>query len=154
MKDNVTYQKDVAKKFDIPFFLTSHKLQLGFWPSITYTMTNASMFDVVQENTTPKDDSRDPLCGISHDKPKESYNPYIDVILGDFVLANPLDTNIFHVWMSQSLTIVQLDRNDSQNENFQIQYQKPNNGKRKFQTSKVTEEVGMVNRSVICLSRQ
>lgn len=120
MKDNVTYQKDVAEEFDIPFLLTPHKLQLSFWPSTIHTMINASMFDVVQENTTPKDDSRDPLCGISHDKPKESYSPYIDVILGDFVLANPPKTNIFHVWMSQSLQLCNLIETILNMENFKF----------------------------------
>lgn len=53
------------------------------------------MFDAIQNDMTPKNDSKDPLCGIAHDKPRESYNSYRDVLLGDFVLACPLDTYIY-----------------------------------------------------------
>lgn len=41
---------------------------------------NASMYGVVQEDTTPKDDLIDPSCGIAHNKPIESYNTCRDVI--------------------------------------------------------------------------
>ena len=41
------------------------KLQLGFGPSTTYTMTDANMFKGVQEDTTSEDDSKDPFYGIA-----------------------------------------------------------------------------------------
>ena len=45
----------------------------------TTSPNSSCMFDVVQEDKIPKDDSRDPLYGIASDIPKESYNLYIDV---------------------------------------------------------------------------
>lgn len=89
--------------FYVPQHLTS---------TIAHTMTNATMFDIVQEETTLEDDSKFELfCGIAHYKLKESYNPYIGVFLSDFVFVCPLYTNIYHVWMGQALIVVQLDRN-------------------------------------------
>lgn len=46
-----------------------------YCPSTTYTTTNTRVFDVVQEDATSKDDSKDPFYRIAHDKPIESYNP-------------------------------------------------------------------------------
>ena len=60
-EDYVTYWKNVAKELDNPIPLTPRKLQLDFWSSITYIITNASMYDAVQEDSAPKDDFRDPL---------------------------------------------------------------------------------------------
>ena len=69
------------------------------------------MFDVVQEDTTPKDDSKDPFHVIKRDKPKESCNPYRDVLLGDFILVCPPHTNIYLMWIGRALTTMQLARN-------------------------------------------
>lgn len=57
------------------------------------------MFDAIQYDTTPKYDSRDPFYGIACDKLIESYSPYKDGILGDFVFFPVLRINIYHVWM-------------------------------------------------------
>lgn len=81
-------------------------------------MIDASMLEAFQEDTTPEDDSKDLLCAFN--KYEESYNPHKDVLLGDFVLVHPVGTIIYHVWMGQTLTIVQLDRNHFWNGKFQI----------------------------------
>lgn len=49
------------------------------------------MFAIIIEDTTTKDDSRDPFYEVASNEPKDSYNPYQDVLLGDFVLVRPLD---------------------------------------------------------------
>lgn len=81
------------------------------------------MFDAIQQ-----DDSIDPFYEIAHNKPKESYNPYIDIILGDFVLVHPLDISIHPVWMDRALTYVKLDRYHPYFDQFQSQYWRPRKG--------------------------
>jgi hypothetical protein len=99
------------------------KMQRGFWPSTSYTMGNGSMIDSLHEDTTPIGNSRDLFCGIAHDKRKALHNPYKDVMLNDFVLGCHPDTNIYPMWMSQTLTSMQLNKNHShcgQNSKFGI----------------------------------
>ena len=61
MKDYVTSRNDVVEELDKPFPLTPWKLQLSFWPSTSYTITKTNMFDAIQEDTTPTDNSRYPF---------------------------------------------------------------------------------------------
>ena len=69
------------------------------------------MFDTIQEDTTPKDDSKDSFYIVACDKPKESYKPYRDVLLVDFVLVCPPHTNIYVMWIGRAFTTMQLARN-------------------------------------------
>jgi len=132
MEDYVTYWKDVAEELDAPFPPTPPTLQLGFWPSTSYTTPNSSLSDPVQTDTTPEDVPIDPFCGVARDKPKESYNPYRDVLLGDFVLVRPSDPDLYPVWMGRALTAVQLDRSHPQYGQFQIRYWRPTKGRKKI----------------------
>lgn len=112
MEDYIIYWKNVVEKLDNPYAPTPHKPHLGFWPSTSYTMTDTSMFDAIQVDTTLQDDSSDPFYGIACDKPIESYDPYKYVFLGDFVFVHPL--YIYRVYMGRTLIAMQLDRNHSQ----------------------------------------
>ena len=69
----------------------------------------------VQEDMTSKDDSRDLMCEIAHNKPGESYNPYKDVLLGGIFLSVLQRLIIYTLcgW-GWALTIVKLDGNHSQ----------------------------------------
>ena len=57
------------------------------------------MSNIVQEGRTLEDDFEYAFCRIAHEKLKEYYNLYIDVLLGGFGLVCPPDTNIYHAWM-------------------------------------------------------
>ena len=74
---------------------------------------NGSMIVVVQEDTKLVNDSKYPFYVITCDKPRESWSPYRGVILGNFVFNHPKDTTIYHVWMGQTLTTLQQDKNHS-----------------------------------------
>ena len=46
----------------------------------------------VSSDITPKDDPEPyPYCGPAKSQPKPRFNPYGDVLLGDFVLCRPCD---------------------------------------------------------------
>lgn len=112
MEDYVKYWKDVANESDF-FPPMPNSLQLGFWPSTSYTTSNPSMFDYVQHETTLKDGSIYSFCGVVGDRPKGSYNLYRSALLGDFVLVHPPDVNVYPRWMGRAFVVVQLDRNHS-----------------------------------------
>lgn len=49
------------------------------------------MFATVIEGIRTKDNLGDPFYEVACNKPKHLYNPYQDVLVGDFVLVHPLD---------------------------------------------------------------
>ena len=54
----------------------------SFWASKSYTTTNWSVFEPLQEDATLKANSKDPLYRIACDKSKESCNSYNELLLG------------------------------------------------------------------------
>ena len=43
-------------------------------------------------------------CGPKNKQPGHTYNPWRDVLVGDFVLVRPSDPLLFPVWMGRALT--------------------------------------------------
>ena len=63
----------------------------------------------VSSNTTPEDDPEPyPYYGPAKARPKPYYNPYQDVLLGDFVLCRPYDGHRLHVWLGHTILTVEL----------------------------------------------
>lgn len=77
------------------------------------------MLDIVQEDMTLEDDSRDPFYEISTNLEEFTTFPKM-FLLVYFVFVLPLETNIYYAWMGRALTIVQLESNHSQYGKFQI----------------------------------
>lgn len=86
MEEYITYRKDVDEKSNDSFprclaiNIINHDKHKHVWH--------------IFEDTALDDDLEIPLCEIACDQPIELWNYYKDVILGDFVLVRPLDTNI------------------------------------------------------------
>ena len=58
-------------------------------------------------NNTPEDDPEPyPFCGPAKDRPRPNFNPYRDVLLGDFILCRPSHNNHVPVWLGRALTCV------------------------------------------------
>jgi hypothetical protein len=56
---------------------------------------------------TPEDDPEPyPFCGPAKERPRPNFNPYRDVLLGDFVLCRPSHNNHLPVWLGRALTCV------------------------------------------------
>ena len=63
----------------------------------------------VSPDTTPEDDLEPyPYCGPAKAQPKSYFNPYRDVLLGDFVLCRPCDGHCFSMWLGRTISIVEL----------------------------------------------
>ena len=58
-------------------------------------------------DTTPEDDPEpNPYCGLAKSRPRPRFNPYRDVLLGDFVLCRPCNGHRLPVWLGRaSLTV-------------------------------------------------
>jgi hypothetical protein len=58
-------------------------------------------------DNTPEDDPEPYLfCSPAKDRPRPNFNPYHDVLLGDFVLCRPSHNNHLPVWLDRALTCV------------------------------------------------
>ena len=58
-------------------------------------------------NLTPEDDPEPyPFCDSAKERPRPNFNPYHDILLGDFVLYCPSHNNHLLVWLGRSLICV------------------------------------------------
>jgi hypothetical protein len=58
-------------------------------------------------DNTPEDDPKPyPFCGPAKDRPRPNFNPYRDVLLGDFFMCRPSHNNHLPVWLDRALTCV------------------------------------------------
>ena len=63
----------------------------------------------VSPDSTPEDDLEPyPYCGPIKLQPKPRFNPYRDVLLGDFELHWPCDGHCLPVWLGRALSTVDL----------------------------------------------
>ena len=63
----------------------------------------------VTSDITPEDDPKPyPYCGPAKSRPRPRFNPYRDVLLGDFVLCRPCDGHRLPVWLGRASSTVDL----------------------------------------------
>ena len=91
---------------------TPTELQEGFWPITNWQRDHANIMSSnvgldVSLDINPEDDPKPySYCDPAKSRPKPDFNPYRDVLLGDFVLCRPCDEHRFPVWLGRaSLTV-------------------------------------------------
>ena len=63
----------------------------------------------VSSDITPEDDSEPyTYCGPAKLQPKPRFNPYRDILFGDFVLCRPCDGHRLPVWLGRASSTVDL----------------------------------------------
>ena len=94
--------------------LTPTLLQEEFWPMINWQRDHVcSMSSRVRHDDSPDTTSEDdpkpyPYCGPAKAHRKPSFNPYRDVLLGDFVLCRPYDEHRLPMWLGRAISTVEL----------------------------------------------
>ena len=90
------------------------ELREGFWPTINWQRDHSNIMSSgvghnVSSDITLEDDPKPyPYCGPVKSRPKPSFNPYRDVLLGDFVLCRPCDGHCLPVWFGRASSTVDL----------------------------------------------
>ena len=79
--------------------------------------------DVTFEDVLPE-----PYCGPKNQQPGHIYNPWRDVLVGDFVLVRPSDPLLFPGWMGRALTTIVRHENDTNYGNCLLQWWRPDRG--------------------------
>ena len=93
---------------------TPVELWEGFWPTTNWQCDHSNIMSAgvkhdVSSDITPKDDPEPyPYCGPAKSRPKPSFNPYRDVLLGDFVLCRPYDGHRLPVWLGRASSTIDL----------------------------------------------
>lgn len=67
-----------------------------FWPRSLPLEIVALEDEFVDEENFGMDDNEDHYCGSAQNKPRDEFNPQIDVSKGSFVLVQP-SSSIYHV---------------------------------------------------------
>ena len=106
----------------------------GFWPNTDWTTSapplndHRGKFHPMDIDVTPEDVVPEPYCGPKNEQPGHTYNPWRDVLVGDFVLVRPSDPLLFPVWMGRALTTVVRHENDTNYGNCLLQWWRPDRG--------------------------
>jgi hypothetical protein len=131
----VDYWERIHRKITGPLPSQPDKVQDGFWPSSDWKRDHARSCSIENDPThstdlAPEDDSEPyPLCGPAKKRPRPNFNPYHDVLLGDFVLCRPSHNNHLPVWLGRALTCV--DNTPGENYGrFTMEWWTPMKGKR------------------------
>jgi len=116
MAGYVLYWERLLNIISAPLPSAPNMLVEGFWPISHWRRDHTCKFAAPTEphphgipDITPEDDPDSyPYCGPRQQRPKLNFNPFRDVLLGDFVLCRPSHKDYLPVWMGRVLEPVQL----------------------------------------------
>ena len=114
MAGYVHYWEQIHSKIMDPAPLTTTLLQEGFWPMTNWQRDHAYSMSFgigpdVSLNTILEDDLKPyPYCGHAKARPKPYFNPYQDVLLGDFVLCRPYNGHRLLMWLGRAISTIEL----------------------------------------------
>jgi hypothetical protein len=108
----VTYWKRIYIEITETLPTHSNALHEGFWLISNWRRdhTNNSSKDPIPNyvpDLTPEDDPESyPYCDHAKERPKSNFNPYWDVLLGNFILCWPSHNNHLPVWLVEFLAML------------------------------------------------
>ena len=78
-------------------------------------------------DATPEEEELEPYCGPTNEAPRESFNPWVDIRPGLWILLRPEDPEVCPVWQGRALSEVCREPGHEKNGMFLIQYWKLDN---------------------------
>jgi hypothetical protein len=130
----VEYWERIHREIIGPLPIQPDNLQEGFWPMSDWRRDHARRCSTengpaYSADNSPEDDPEPyPFCGPAKDRPRPNFNPYRDVLLGDFVLCRPSHNNHLPVWLGRALTCVDNTPGDNYSR-FTVEWWTPMKGK-------------------------
>jgi hypothetical protein len=131
----IEYWERIHREITGPLPFQLDNLQEGFWPMSDWRRDHARRSSTengpaYSADNSPEDDPEPyPFCGPAKDKPRPNFNPYCDVLLGDFILCRPSHNNHLPVWLGRALTCVDNTPGDNYGR-FTVDWWTPMKGKR------------------------
>ena len=110
------------------------KLLEGFWPKHDWRAVDDEMFSQGQRvnpiDMVLEQEEHEPYCGPANEAPRESFNPWVDICLGSWVLLRPEDPSVCDVWQGRTMSEVCRESGHEMNGKFMLQYWRPDNSER------------------------
>ena len=125
----VEYWKRVMSELSKPLPECATELIEGFWPQHDWRVMEE---ETVRPRVNPVDmnieeEDLEPYCGPTNEAPRESFNPWIDIRPGSWVLLRPEDPIVCPVWQGRALSDVCRDEGTPNYGKFFVQYWRPDN---------------------------
>ena len=95
-----------------------------FWPRSLPSPIVALEDEFVDEENFGMDDNEDHYCGSARNKPRDEFNPQIDVSKGSFVLVRP-SSSIYPVWLGVATSDVDKEKKSETFLKVKVQYWAP-----------------------------
>ena len=137
----VEYWERIHGKITSPLFFQANNLQEGFWPISDQRRNHAwncstKIGLAYLADNTPKDNPEPyKFCSSAKDRPRSNFNPYRDILLGDFVMCRPSHNNHLSMQLGCALTCVNNTPGDNYGQ-FRVEWWMPmkskQEGKRSF----------------------
>jgi hypothetical protein len=102
----VDYWEQIHREITGPLPSPPEKLQEGFWPISDRRRDHARSCSMENGPAHSADLTPEPypFCGLAKDRPRPNFNPYRDLLLGNFVLCRPSHNNHLSMWLGRALT--------------------------------------------------
>ena len=127
----VEYWERVLCELKEPLPEARMELNEGFWPQHDWRVTKE---EIQTPRVNPVDmnieEEPEPYCGPANEAPRESFNPWIDICPGSWVLLRPEDPAVCPVWQGRALSHVCKEPEAENFGKFFLQYWTPNNSER------------------------
>lgn len=136
MAGYVAYWERLYSEMTGPLPRNEDVLHEGFWPVTDWrrdhdSRSHASTSGAAIPDTTPEDDPEPfPFCGPAKERPAANFNPFRDVLVGDFVLCRPSHKHHLPVWLGRALTCVDLEAGPNYG-TFTVEWWTPMKGSKK-----------------------
>lgn len=127
MAGYVDYWKCILQELKKPIPSQPATLIEGFWPTTDWKRCHVTVgidTTIGEQDRTPEDEEEVDYCGLAKDKPYPMFNPWRDILVGDFVLVRP-DNKEDYVWLAIALTIVDRDKTSPLYGQFRVQWWVP-----------------------------
>ena len=120
----VEYWKRVLSELKEPLPKPPPELLEGYWPTHDWRVTDQEASSqgrrVNSLDSNPEEEELEPYCGPANEAPRESFNPWVDICPGSWVLLGPEDPEVCLVWQGRALSEVCREAGHEKNEMFLI----------------------------------
>ena len=122
IKPVIEYWEDMIKALSEPNIQSQSIMSQSFWPQMNH--------EIEQDSNTNKEDFmglkalEDHFCGPQNKRPKDAFQPLVDVTNGDFVLIRPSE-NIYPIWLGVAESDIETNHDSEHYNMILIQYWAP-----------------------------
>ena len=121
----IDYWSNVIQELGKPILSEANTFE-DFWPKTqgSHQLDDMNIRQEV-ERFIGLEEYNDHFCGPQREKPREEFNPMVDVRQGDFLMLHPDDTNIYLVWLAMAISNIDIEPTSPNYKKLLIQYWAP-----------------------------